>query len=68
MTVLYTATVEVPMFLSPEWDLSAAVQAGMRVTRVQPDDEVHAIYEGTRKDPDGWPIKIFTVKITRGEE
>lgn len=69
MTVLYETTVEVPMFINPGWDLSMAVKAGMRVTRVQPDDEVHAIFERVKKNTvDGWPVKVFTVKIVRGED
>lgn len=69
MIVLYETTVEVPMFISAEYDVSMAINAGMRVTRVHPDDEVHAIFERVKTNTvDGWPVKVFTVKIVRADD
>lgn len=67
MTDLFVTTVKVPMFIDSRWDLFVAIRAGAKVAKVQPGDEAHAIFEGVKKDVDGWPIKIYTVKITRGE-
>lgn len=68
MTELYTATVEVPMFISAEWDLFTVIRRGCQLVGAEPGDEAQAIFEGIRKDVDGWPLKIFTVKIIRGND